>query len=265
MIGCRKGNRDCVYPEPPSSTKARRDSNKSKSGREGEGEGEGSSPEGGDLDDLILEDEDVPAYAVDEPASAIDEPESATSTDEHTFEQRASTDSPSLADASPSSSVESSNPFVRAQTSTPVGQSTRSRRRPSALSERSVHELPADIRYYLQYASTKLSCHHWGVRIDHQNFFRKTMIEVALRYDPLLYALVGFAAYHCTLEKPDGKLEDFLGYYQKSITLLRQTFRQKATIATILTILQLATIEVCQGQHQDVLYLTARRNISAIG
>ena len=70
------------------------------------------------------------------------------------------------------------------------------------------------------------------------------MIQLALRYDPLLYALVGFAAYHCTIEKPDGKLGDFLGYYQKSVTLLRQTFRNRPSIATVLTILQLATIEV---------------------
>ena len=147
--------------------------------------------------------------------------------------------------ASPSPSVDATSPLARAQTSTPVHHAARSNSRPRVLAERKLHELPDDIRFYLQYASTKMSHHHWGVRIDHQNFFRRTMIELALRYDPLLYALVGFAAYHYTIENPDGKLGDFLGYYQKSVTLLRQTFRHKPTVATILTILQLATIEVC--------------------
>jgi hypothetical protein len=91
------------------------------------------------------------------------------------------------------------------------------------------------------------------------------MIEVALRYDPLLYALVGFAAYHCTLEKPGGVLQDFLGYYQQSITLLRQTFKQKPTIATILTILQLATIEVWHESREQVQKLNTNRNISGTG
>jgi hypothetical protein len=186
----------------------------------------------------MLEDEDAPV-------SAIEEPESATSTDDHAMGQRASSDPPSFAHAtSLSPSTEASNPLARAQTSTPVEQPSRSRSKSKVIAERRIHELPEEIRFYLKYASTKMSHHHWGVRVDHQNFFRKTMIEVALCYDPLLYALVGFAAYHCTLEKPDGALEDFLGYYQQSIKLLRQTFKQKPTIATILTILQLATIEV---------------------
>lgn len=89
-----------------------------------------------------------------------------------------------------------------------------------------------------------MSHHHWGIRVDHQRFLQKTMIEVALRYDPLLFAIVGFAAYHYTISKADGVLGDFLGYYQQSVKLLRQGFKQKPTIATILTILQLATIEV---------------------
>jgi hypothetical protein len=197
-----------------------------------EGDDDGSSQED---DDLMLEDDD--AFI-----SGLDEPESATSTEGPTLSSRESTDQPSQSfGGSPSSSVDAASPLSRTQTGTPA---LPTGRRPRVLAERKMHELPEDIRYYLQYATTKMSHHHWGVRIDHQNFFRRTMIELALRYDPLLYAMVGFAAYHCTLEKPDGKLGDFLGYYQKSITLLRQTFRNQPTVATILTVLQLATIEV---------------------
>jgi hypothetical protein len=83
--------------------------------------------------------------------------------------------------------------------------------------------------------------------MDPSNFVGKTLIEVALNFEPLLYAVVGFAAYHYTLGKPDGRLHDFLGYYQKSVNLLRQHIQKKPTIATILTILQLATIEVSRN------------------
>ncbi|KIW06043.1 uncharacterized protein PV09_03219 [Verruconis gallopava] len=240
---CRKGNRDCVYPEPASNTKARRDSNKSRSAKEGDG----SSPDAGEFEDLIHEDDDAPT-------SAIDEPDSATSNEGPIVELRASSDPPHHAPVvSPSSSSDGPNALTRAQTSTPVGQSSRSNSRPRAIAELKIQELPEDIRFYLQYASTKMSHHHWGVRLDHQHFFRRTMIELALRYDPLLYAFVGFAAYHCTIEKPDGVLRDFLGYYQKSVTLLRQTFKQKPTIATILTILQLATIEEYLGDWVNLM------------
>lgn len=85
------------------------------------------------------------------------------------------------------------------------------------------------------------------MKLDGKGFLNKTLIEVALRFEPLLYAVVGFAAYHFTLSKPDGKLEDFLGYYQKSVSLLRETIKQKPNLATIMTILQLATIEVCSA------------------
>lgn len=71
-----------------------------------------------------------------------------------------------------------------------------------------------------------------------------TLIESALRFEPLLYAVVGFAAYHHTLTKANGRVQDFLGYYLDSVRLLRESLGGKPTIATIFTILQLATIEV---------------------
>jgi hypothetical protein len=86
--------------------------------------------------------------------------------------------------------------------------------------------------------------------LDPCKFVSRTLIEVALCFEPLLYAVVGYAAYHHTLTKPNGRLEDFLGYYQKSVNLLRQSFKKKPTFATILTILQLATIEVCRKRRK---------------
>lgn len=48
------------------------------------------------------------------------------------------------------------------------------------------------------------------------------------------------------MKQPDGQIQDFLGYYNRSVSLLRKSLAsgQRHTDATLLTILQLATIEV---------------------
>jgi hypothetical protein len=71
-------------------------------------------------------------------------------------------------------------------------------------------------------------------------------LELAVRNEPLWYAVVGFAAYYHTLTKPDGRIQDFLGYYNKSVSLLRLSIQRnkRHNLATLLTILQLASIEV---------------------
>jgi len=69
---------------------------------------------------------------------------------------------------------------------------------------------------------------------------------MAIRDEALLYAVVGFAAYHYTLRNSSGKMKEFLQYYNRSVTLLLGFLKRKEkhTAATLLTILQLATIEV---------------------
>lgn len=69
---------------------------------------------------------------------------------------------------------------------------------------------------------------------------------MALEYEPLLYAVVAFAAYHHTLEQPQGKINDFLKYYNQSIQLLLKSLAsgEKHSEATLATVLQLSTFEV---------------------
>ncbi|TKA66725.1 hypothetical protein B0A49_10110 [Cryomyces minteri] len=78
---------------------------------------------------------------------------------------------------------------------------------------------------------------------------------MAIENEPLLYAVVGFAAYHHTLTKPNGKIQDFLRYYNRSVSLLRLSLQknQKHTVATILTMLQLATMEEFLGDWVNLL------------
>lgn len=110
--------------------------------------------------------------------------------------------------------------------------------------------LPQDMQFYLDYHKTHLTSHHYFFKHEAHHFLHTILIEHALLYDPLLYAVVGFAAFQLTVTRPNGKIQDFLGYYNKSVSLLRRSLieNEKHTNATMMTILQLATFEVC-GLH----------------
>lgn len=92
--------------------------------------------------------------------------------------------------------------------------------------------------------------YHYGLAVDEDDFFNSELPNVAIQFEPLLNALVGFAAYHVTLRNPNGKLQDFLQYYNRSVTQLLRLLKRKEThnVHVLLTILQLATIEV-GGAH----------------
>lgn len=112
--------------------------------------------------------------------------------------------------------------------------------------DRAWSHLSQDLQFYLDYHTTRLNYHHYFFKHDANHFLHNILVEHALQYDPLLYAVVGFAAFQLTVTRPDGKIQDFLGYYNKSVSLLRKSLveNQKHTDATMLTILQLATFEV---------------------
>lgn len=106
--------------------------------------------------------------------------------------------------------------------------------------------LSPDLQFYLAYHRTELTYHHWFFKHDANHFLHHILIDQALSYDPLLYAVAGFAAYQWTVKQPNGKMQDFLRHYDKSVSLLLRSLQdnQKHTDATMLTILQLATFEV---------------------
>lgn len=106
--------------------------------------------------------------------------------------------------------------------------------------------LPQDLQFYLNYFCENITHYHYSMVTDTGSFFRWSLPSIALRHEALLYAVVGFAAYHHTLRNPNGQIRDFLQYYNKSVTLLLGFLKKKEkhNIGTLLTILQLATIEV---------------------
>ncbi|KAL8833000.1 MAG: hypothetical protein Q9170_004579 [Blastenia crenularia] len=119
----------------------------------------------------------------------------------------------------------------------------------------SLSHLPQKQSHYLDYLRNNLTHHHYFFRSNANYFLHNILIEHALSYEPLLHAVVGFAAFHETLRKSDGKIQDFLGYYNRSVSLLRKSLAsgQTHTDATLLTILQLASFEEYLGDWVNLL------------
>ena len=111
--------------------------------------------------------------------------------------------------------------------------------------------LAPDLQFHLNYHTSQLTFHHYFFKHDANYFLHQMLIEQALQYEPLLYAVVGFSAYQSTVQRPDGKIQDFLNYYNQSVSLLLKSLHehQQHTEATMLTILQLATFEVRLEAH----------------
>lgn len=106
--------------------------------------------------------------------------------------------------------------------------------------------LPRQVKFYLNVHQRSLSYHHYSFKSDARNFLKTTFLEIAVDYEPLLYAVVAFAAYNYALDRPEGRARHFLDYYDRSVSLFRRSLAKsdRPTLATLLTMLQLATIEV---------------------
>lgn len=119
----------------------------------------------------------------------------------------------------------------------------------------SLLHLPHQQRFYLEYLRDNITYHHYFFRNDANYFLHNILIEHALSYEPLLHAVVGFAAFHATLGRSDGEIQDFLSYYNKSVSLLRQSLAggQRHSDSMLLTILQLATFEVNRTIPSSIL------------
>ena len=109
--------------------------------------------------------------------------------------------------------------------------------------------LPHDLQFYLNYYCENITHHHYCMVSDADHFFRTILPTMAVRNEALLYAVVGFSAYHHVLKKPTGQVNEFLQYYNRSVSLLLASLKKKEkhNVTTLLTILQLATIEVSCG------------------
>lgn len=248
LQGCRKGKRECVYPELSTSSSKGRSSSKGKGSSQ---EGSASSEEDYDPEqeklDTILDDEEEDGLNTAVSSATMPSSASAWSKD----------DKRKFSDAS--SASRDISPVVKSPASDTAGVPARPTSRPqlprqpsrknfkmkTANSAKWSH-LSKDVRFFLNFHRQHLTHHHYSMKYDTGDFLKTTFLEIAMGYEPLLYAIAAFSAYHHTLTMPNGKIKIFLGYYNKSVSLLRHSLEKnpRHTLATLLTILQLATLEV---------------------
>jgi hypothetical protein len=238
--GCRKGQRECVYPEPHSATKSTKGSKtRERSGTDGSSPDDPEDEDSKDRLAAILdeeEDEDEEDVKMAPPLTSNHDP------------LRDPSDTPSLIlDHSPSPSTETSSSATHPTSRPPVSRkgSIQAAKTTVPMTKLSA-SLPQDVRFYLTYFQEHMSPHHYSLKGDEGDFFKTDFVDMALKHEPLRYAVVGYAAYFHTLSQPDGKMSSFLGYYNESVSRLRAsiTRNKKQGLATFLTILQLASIEV---------------------
>ncbi|KAJ5087544.1 hypothetical protein N7456_011160 [Penicillium angulare] len=260
---CRKGNRDCVYPSPTSSSAkaGARTSAKARGARPpsqgSDSSGKVETEEVNSLEPIIDEDETDSAAGQGSRPS----PSSITSQsrpDLHRTQSGQSLRKPSL------KTVSESGSFYMDPGSSP---STESSSRLESVSVRSASvtqsttdmlnaaRLPEDVRFYLNFYQEFITPGHFFLRRGSFTFIHHSIIELALQYDPLLYALVGFAAYHHTIQSPGGKLYTFLKYYNKALTLLRKSLGsgEEHNEATLCTVLVLTTFEEYIGDWVNLI------------
>ena len=151
-----------------------------------------------------------------------------------------------------SSSITQSRTVCASPRQLPVSASTSTE---EVLDDSQWSRLPLDHRAHLKYHQTYLTYHHYFFKHEANYFIHQTLVEHALSYEPLRFALVGFAAFHLALQTNESKIQDFLSYYNTAVHLLRRSLGngERHTDATIMTILQLATFEV----RKNILFFVA--------
>jgi Fungal specific transcription factor domain len=258
LLGCKKGNRECVYPEPKNATKTNSSSQKAReplnhgspgsSTEEYEDEGDverfGTIPDDG-------ENRDISERRGSLPKGSLRRTGTGQSLHHQKSFSRRGSETPSLVQdkgASPSPSTEGSIVFPvysgaagsRARVQLPYT--------PSGLDglRSDWSHLPHDVQFYLSFFYKNLTPNHYFWKHDSGDFLRTHYLDAALRNDALLYAITGFSAFQRTLSNPAGKIQDFLQYYNKAVSLLLKSLSrgERHNTGILLAILQLATIEV---------------------
>ncbi|GAW20169.1 hypothetical protein ANO14919_096660 [Xylariales sp. No.14919] len=252
---CRKGKRDCVYPDPP----AAKGSAGSSTSKEAASTSQEASPESSidDVEDLerepklesILDEEEPIEHSPQhpQPLRGLHRERTASSITLPRIGNRQNSETPSL------EGTKSSSPAISTGTSVSF---TTTIQTPDAILHSSTSRpewthLHKDLQYHLGYFCDNITHFSYGVPNDPDDFFKSALPSLAVSEgnEALLYAVVGFSAYHSTLRHPHGKVEDFLGYYNKSVTMLLGSLKRRdgQNLPTLLAMLQLATIEEYLG------------------
>ncbi len=251
--GCRKGKRECIYPEPPppkgSGSKDSAGASQQASPTSSRGEDDDDDAEQDTrLDPIMDEDEDEPESATSQ-TSAPNFPLRRSSTTSSFGHQRAPASRRHGSETPSYDGNKSSSPALSAGATgshTPAGLPFPDVSTVTTPSRPDWTFLPHELQFYLGYFYENITSFHYCVVADSDDFFRTILTSLAIRNEALLYAVVGFSAYHHAMKNPNGRIHEFLQYYSRGVTLLLECLgkKEKYSVATLLTILQLATIEV---------------------
>lgn len=261
---CRKGSRDCVYPSPAPPSKGARAAGKSRVARSpsqgSDSSGKFEHEEVSPLEPIIDEEEPdgagfgsrpSPSSGAGPPRPDLRRTQSGQSLQKRSMKQ--------VSDAGALAVDPSSSPSTEASRFESV--SVRSLSISHSISELlSTARLPDDLRFYLNFHQEFISHEHFFLRSGSDRFVHHSIVELALGYEPLLYALVGFSAYHHTLQTPGAKLYTFLKYYNKALVLLRKSLGsgEEYTEATLCTVLMLTTFEVSSTAFLNVVVVSLK-------
>ncbi|OGM44686.1 Zn(II)2Cys6 transcription factor [Aspergillus bombycis] len=275
---CRKGNRDCVYPTPGTSgsmaSAGSRSGAKSKAPRpQSRGSDSSSHVEADDIHILEpIADEDEEEEGSVGSSSRLS-PSTGPNGTRTKLDLRNKRSAQSLARRK----AKQQSLTIQAASETPgsyrepsSSPSTEASLRLDSASVRSVSvglnpyesfavpnaaHLPEDVRFYLAFHQGYMTPRHYFMRSDSHRFVHQSLIELALQYDPLLYAVVGFAAYHHCVQTGNGKLYTFLKYYNMALKMLRKSLASSEdhSEATLITVLVLTTFEEFIGDWVNLI------------
>jgi hypothetical protein len=263
-IGCRKGNRQCDFPPPASGSSKKPKHADSRPGQKRPSE-EKDTAETSGLETIKDESEDDAAPdELTQPRPRLEKlrtnsaqslphkqkwrQHSEVSAASSTTASSATKEKETTPSTETSSSHSRSNTPSSVPTNAPPHTTTTSRQARWA-------DRRADIQKYLKFHDEHITYYHYFLKFDMEDFIHTELIDLALTYEPLLWAVVTFAAYFYTIQQPDGQLNTFLTYYSKSLSLLMKALAKNAkpTEATLLTVLQLATFEEFLGDWVNLV------------
>ncbi|UNI21720.1 hypothetical protein JDV02_007680 [Purpureocillium takamizusanense] len=248
---CKKGNRECIYPDPPG-PKGAPGPGKSKEMQSSTCKASPSSSNEGDEDDRESSNQLETIYDDDESEDALQQAPGPHS------QPVESCGLPHERQGSEGLIEDGVQVLSSPSTSTAGSISVATRQScdlPSSGGRTDWSHLPPDFQHHLTYYVDNITNYHYSLANDGDAFFGTIMPSLAINHEPLLYALVGFSAYHATLENPNGQLQDFLGYYNRSVTLLLDCIKRKETnnVPVLVTILQLATMDEFLGDWVNLM------------
>lgn len=250
--GCRKGKRECQYPEPSASSK----SVLSQGSKDAETSQRSPTSSNEDEDDFeqdpnklspIPDEDEVDSQTSSQQLSQSSKGLRRISTASSLNLRRLTSRSRQSSDTISQDRAKSSSPTVSIGTAASFTPTTSSLPDSFGNITSEWAHLPLEFQLCLDYFHENITHYHYGVHKDFTDFFHTTFLNLALRNEPLLHAVVGFAAYQKTMKDTNGKIQDFLKFYTHAVTLLLELLKreERHDLGTLLTILQLATVEVC--------------------